>query len=71
MIWGKDDKVTPPEVAEDFKRLLPDADLFWVDQCGHAPMMEHPQTFINIMDKWLTKRGLKNTGNVQISRKTT
>ena len=71
LIWGKDDKVTPPEVAEDFKRLLPDADLYWIDQCGHAPMMEHPQIFIDIMDEWLTKRGLKNTGNVQISRKTT
>ncbi len=67
LIWGKDDKVTPPEVAEDFKKLLPDADLYWIDQCGHAPMMEHPQIFIEIMDKWLTKRGLKNTGNVSLS----
>ena len=67
LIWGKDDKVTPPEVADDFKRLLPDADLYWIDQCGHAPMMEHPQIFIDIMDKWLTKRGLKNNENVSIS----
>ena len=28
IIWGKDDNVTPPEVAEDFQRLLPDADLY-------------------------------------------
>ena len=59
LIWGRDDKVTPPEVAEDFKKLLPDADLYWIDKCGHAPMMEHPKKFIEIMDKWLIRRGFK------------
>ena len=59
LIWGKDDKVTPPDVAEEFQQLLPDADLYWIDKCGHAPMMEHPQQFIEIMDKWLIKRGFK------------
>ncbi len=64
LIWGKDDKVTPPEVAEDFKKLLPDADLYWIEKCGHAPMMEHPDKFINIMDQWLTQRGFKPDKNV-------
>jgi len=64
LIWGKDDKVTPPEVAEDFKRLLPDADLYWIDHCGHAPMMEHPEQFIKIMDEWLLKKGFKNKQDV-------
>ncbi len=59
LIWGKDDKVTPPEVAGEFQKLLPDADLYWIENCGHAPMMEHPGKFIEIMDQWLTKRGLK------------
>jgi len=66
LIWGRDDKVTPPEVAEDFKKLLPDADLFWIDKCGHAPMMEHPEEFIKIMDEWLIKRGFKKQNNVQV-----
>jgi len=59
LIWGTDDKVTPPEVAEEFKKLLPDADLYWIKNCGHAPMMEHPTQFIEIMDNWLEKRGFK------------
>ena len=59
LIWGKNDQVTPPDVAEEFQRLLPDADLFWIDKCGHAPMMEHPEEFIRIMDKWLQDRGFK------------
>ena len=56
IIWGKNDAVTPPEVAEVFQELLPDSDLFWIDKCGHAAMMEHPEEFNQILLKWLTKR---------------
>lgn len=52
LIWGKQDSVTPPEVAEEFDRLLPNSDLFWIDKCGHAPMMEHPEEFNRILDAW-------------------
>jgi len=55
LIWGKQDNVTPPVVAEDFHKLIPNSDLFWIDQCGHAPMMEQPKEFNEILDKWLTK----------------
>ncbi|MCF8273580.1 MAG: alpha/beta hydrolase [Flavobacteriaceae bacterium] len=58
IIWGKNDTVTPPEVAEEFKSLLPDSDLFWIDKCGHAAMMEHPEEFNKILGDWLTKRNL-------------
>jgi len=58
IIWGKNDTVTPPEVADEFNQLLPDSDLFWIDKCGHAAMMEHPQEFNAILDKWLTDRQL-------------
>lgn len=57
IIWGKDDNVTPPNVAEDFHKLLPDSDLFWIEKCGHAPMMEHPDQFNTLLDAWLQKRG--------------
>lgn len=55
LIWGKQDTVTPPEVAEEFNRLLPNSELFWIDQCGHAPMMEQPSEFNSILDKWLVR----------------
>jgi len=56
IIWGENDSVTPPDVAELFDELLPDSDLFWIKKCGHAPMMEHPVEFNQILDAWLTKR---------------
>ena len=55
IIWGKNDSVTPPDVAELFDELLPNSDLFWMDKCGHAPMMEHPDEFNTILDAWLEK----------------
>ena len=53
LIWGKQDTVTPPEVAEDFHKLLPNSELFWIDKCGHAAMMETPEEFNTILEKWL------------------
>ena len=57
IIWGKNDSVTPPEVANEFHEKLPDSDLFWIDKCGHAAMMEHPEEFNEILHGWLKDRG--------------
>jgi len=56
LIWGQNDTITPPDVAEEFHEKLPYSDLFWIDKCGHAPMMEHPATFNEILSKWLDDR---------------
>ena len=58
IIWGKQDDVTPPKVADEFNQLLPNSDLFWIDKCGHAAMMEHPDLFNEILHTWLQKRSL-------------
>ena len=53
IIWGAQDGVTPPNVAKEFNLLLPNSDLYWIDKCGHAPMMEHPERFNEIMYSWM------------------
>ncbi len=58
LIWGKNDQVTPPEVADEFKELLPDATLFWIDKCGHAPMMEHPDEFNRLLEGYFKTRSI-------------
>ncbi|MDR6940620.1 alpha/beta fold hydrolase [Mucilaginibacter pocheonensis] len=55
LIWGRNDKITPPEVAVEFSELLPDAELHWIDKCGHAPMMEHPEEFNKLLNAFLEK----------------
>lgn len=42
LAWGRNDIVTPPEVAEQFHSLLPNSRLVWIDRCGHAPQVERP-----------------------------
>ncbi|MEN0057101.1 MAG: alpha/beta hydrolase [Mucilaginibacter sp.] len=55
LIWGKNDKITPPEVAIEFDEFLPDSELHWIDKCGHAPMMEHPKEFNTLLTAFLEK----------------
>lgn len=53
LIWGKQDAVTPPFVAEKFNELIPDSRLHLLDKCGHAPMMENPEAFNEILEAFL------------------
>lgn len=55
LIWGKNDTITPPMVAEEFHKLLPTSELHWIDKCGHAPMMEVPAEFNVILSSFLSK----------------
>ncbi len=55
LIWGREDKITPLFAGEEFERILPNADLTILEECGHAPMMEYPQIFNQILDSFLSK----------------
>lgn len=55
LIWGKNDNITPPFVAEEFNKLLPNSELYFIDKCGHAPMMEVPEEFNEILFNFLKK----------------
>lgn len=55
LIWGLNDNITPPQVAHEFHALLPNSSLHFLDHCGHAPMMEHPQTFNELLEAFLEK----------------
>lgn len=55
LIWGRNDTITPPMVAEEFHTLLPNSELHWIDKCGHAPMMEVPEEFNIILSDFLDR----------------
>ena len=55
LIWGENDKITPPDVAKEFNELMPNSELFWIKNCGHAPMMEHSKKFNEIFCNWVKK----------------
>jgi 2-hydroxy-6-oxonona-2,4-dienedioate hydrolase len=55
LVWGNNDSITPPFVGREFQRLIPNSELHFIDKCGHAPMMEVPAEFNQILHKFLTK----------------
>ncbi|MEQ9285522.1 MAG: alpha/beta hydrolase [Cyclobacteriaceae bacterium] len=56
LIWGLNDTITPPIVAHDFNRMISNSELRFIDKCCHAPMMEHPQLFNEILEEFLNKK---------------
>ncbi len=55
LIWGNNDIITPPFVGREFNKLIPTSELFFIDKCGHAPMMEVPSEFNEILNNFLAK----------------
>ncbi len=55
LIWGNNDTITPPFVGREFNKLIPNSELYFIDKCGHAPMMEVPEEFNEILNSFLTK----------------
>jgi len=55
LIWGNNDTITPPFVGREFQRLIQGSELHFIDQCGHAPMMERPEQFNELLRTFLAK----------------
>ena len=55
LIWGNNDIITPPFVAYEFNKLIPNSEVHLIDKCGHAPMMEVPEEFNAILGNFLQK----------------
>ena len=53
VIWGRDDTITPPFVAEQFCENIDDAELVFIEDCGHAPPIERPDEFTRHLHRFL------------------
>jgi len=53
IVWGADDKITPPSVAIEFQSLITDSKLIFIEQCGHSPPIERPQQFAELLRNFL------------------
>jgi pimeloyl-ACP methyl ester carboxylesterase len=53
LIWGLNDTITPPAVAHEFNKLIPNSTLRFIDKCCHAPMMERPDEYNVILENYL------------------
>src|SRR5690606_29769518 len=53
LVWGNQDTITPPFVAEEFHEKIANSRLDFIDKCGHAPMLETPEEFNKILEEFL------------------
>lgn len=53
LIWGLQDKITPPEVALHFHDLLRYGTVRFIDECGHLPMVEQAATYVKYIRSFL------------------
>jgi pimeloyl-ACP methyl ester carboxylesterase len=49
IIWGREDRILPVAFAEEFKRLMPKAQIHIVDNAGHLPHAEKPDQFVELV----------------------
>lgn len=59
LVWGLNDTITPSIVAHEFNRLIVGSELQFIDHCCHAPMMETPVEFNNILTRFLDENPAK------------
>jgi pimeloyl-ACP methyl ester carboxylesterase len=57
LVWGKQDSITPLEVGEVFAQRLPQARMFVLDNCGHAPNIEQPEELNRLAEEFLAEIG--------------
>ena len=55
IIWGRGDRWIPLPAGEALRAALPDAEWHIIDDAGHLPMEERPDTFNDILLSWLER----------------
>ena len=53
LVWGRQDGLVPVEQGEALRSTLPNAGLTLIDNCGHLPMAEKPETFNRLVRDFL------------------
>lgn len=65
VLWGRDDNILDgKEYATQFMEELPDAQLRWIEECGHVPHLEQPEETASVIQEFLESDALlqSNTG---------
>jgi 2-hydroxy-6-oxonona-2,4-dienedioate hydrolase len=58
LVWGADDKWTPPEMGHAARAALPKSQLVLMDGCGHAPYFEDPDQFVELLERYFSLQPL-------------
>jgi pimeloyl-ACP methyl ester carboxylesterase len=53
LIWGREDRLAPPDHADVFATVVPQASVHVLDRCGHYPQIELPARVNALIDECL------------------
>lgn len=53
VVWGNQDTVTPPFIAQEFKDNMQNATVHYLDECGHVPPYEKPSECLALVEEFL------------------
>ena len=53
IVWGRQDALVPVNCGEIYRQNIRGSRLVIIEQCGHAPQVEKPQEFVNILAEFL------------------
>jgi len=53
LLAGKNDKVIPIDCAQQMAMDIKNAELFYIEECGHMAMLEQPKIINQILSGWL------------------
>ncbi|HEV3008723.1 MAG TPA: alpha/beta hydrolase [Burkholderiales bacterium] len=51
IIWGREDRILPVGFVDEFRRLLPKAEIHVLEKCGHLPQVEKVDEFVELVCK--------------------
>jgi pimeloyl-ACP methyl ester carboxylesterase len=55
IVWGEDDRLVPARDADEFERLIPDATKIVWPQTGHLAMLERPEAFNALVERFVAE----------------
>lgn len=53
VICGREDQITPPEMAEEIAAGIKHAELKIIEQCGHLSTLDQPEQVSNLLLEWI------------------
>jgi pimeloyl-ACP methyl ester carboxylesterase len=56
LVWGRQDRLVPAAHGTALQRVVPAAQLYVVDECGHCPQLERPAEFTEAVERFLRGR---------------
>jgi pimeloyl-ACP methyl ester carboxylesterase len=61
IVWGAEDHLVPVRDAAEFERLIPDARKVVWPETGHVPMLERPDAFNALVERFVAESGAADT----------